>query len=240
VKRFLTGCCVLLVALGAAGPAVASPQFKSSFKLKLTTQKSGASTGWTADAKLSDPGDPMKRPKILTGLKISFPPGSRFDGRAHAACSLTSKQLMDPSTGPESLCPKASHYGSGQAKVIVASTPLSFPIRSYNLLPLDFNKKKPELLVSVVLDPNNPDLSFLIDAPLAKGSVFFSLELAPQFDIHVTNIHFKVPASHRGKHDFLQTPKKCPRSKHWTAKVSATYVDKSKETRAISLPCRTR
>ena len=137
------------------------------------------------------------------------------------------------------MCPGAS-YGTGQAKVILGSTPLAFPIQSYNIVPVDFGKRKPELLLYVELDPDNPELAFQIEGELSKASIFFSLELAPQYDIHTTKIHFKLPASRRGKHVFTRTPASCPRSKRWKANVKATFDDGSKVTEPISLPCRRR
>ena len=227
---------VVVSVLALAGPAVASPQFESSYKLKLTTGKTATSTGWTFDLSLRDPGDPMKRPKILTGLRAIFPKGTRFDTKGHARCSVTDQQTTEST--PAQLCPKATRYGSGQAKVILGSTPLAFPIVGWNILPLDFSNRKPELLLDVVLDPNNPELSFYVEGQLSKNSIFFSLELAPQYDIHTTRIRFKLPASRRGKHVWTRTPASCPPKKHWTAKIKATFADGSRETKPVSIPCR--
>ena len=65
----------LLALLSFAAPGAASPQFESSYKIKLTTKRPATSAGWSADVKLRDPGDPMGRPKILTGVK--FQPADR-------------------------------------------------------------------------------------------------------------------------------------------------------------------
>ena len=74
MRSFMLAAVVVLV-LATAGSAAASPQFDSSAKLKFTTGKSAASTGWTFDLSLRDPGDPLKRPKILTGLRVQLPKG---------------------------------------------------------------------------------------------------------------------------------------------------------------------
>jgi hypothetical protein len=226
----------LLALLPLAAPAAASPQFTSTYKVKLTTKKPATSAGWSADIKFRDPGDPMGRPKILTGVKFNLPAGSKWDPKAHAACEASNADLM--SMGPREFCPKSSSYGSGKASVIVGTAPLSFPITSYNLQPLDFNGRRRELLLDVVLDPNNPALSFLIEGRLSSHSVTFSLELAPQYDIHTTDIHFALPAAKKGKHAYLTTPKNCPKSKTWKASVQSTYSDGSKETVPLKLPCK--
>ena len=140
--------------------------------------------------------------------------------------------------GPAEFCPKSSRYGSGKASVIVGTTALSFPIKSYNLQPLDFNGKKRELLLDVVLDPNNPALSFSIEGRLTGHSVTFGLEAAPQYDIHTTDIHFVLPAAKTGKHAYLTTPKTCPKSKSWKASVQSTYSDGSKENVPLKVPCK--
>jgi hypothetical protein len=226
----------LLALLLLAAPAAASPQFASSYKVKLTTKKPATSSGWSANVKLRDPGDPMGRPKILTGVKFNLPTGSKWDPRAHAACEASDADFM--TKGPGEFCPKSSRYGSGKASVIVGASPLSFPITSYNLQPLDFNGKRREILLDVVLDPNNPALSFSIEGRLSSHSVTFSLELAPQYDIHTTDIQFALPAATKGKHAYLTTPRKCPKSKTWKASVQSTFSDGSKESAPLKLPCK--
>ena len=226
----------LLALLALAAPTAASPQFKSAYKIKLTTKKPATSAGWSADIKLRDPGDPMGRPKILTGVKFNLPAGSKWDPKAHAACKASNADFM--SKGPAEFCPKSSRFGSGEASVIVGTTPLSFPITSYNLQPLDFNGKRRELLLDVVLDPNNPALSFVIEGTLSSHSATFSLELAPQYDIHTTDIHFALPAANKGKRAYLTTPRSCPKSETWKASVQSTYSDGSKERVPLRLPCK--
>jgi hypothetical protein len=229
---------VALVVLALACPAWGSPQFTSTYKLKLSTKKPASSAGWTADVKFRDPGDPMQRPKILTSIRFNLPRGSKFDTKAHAACTATDQQLID--SGPGAVCPAASRYGSGRASVIVGTAPLSFPINSYNLIPVDFNNRKPQLLLDVVLDPTNPALSFIIDGTLGSHSISFSLDQAPMFDIHTTDIHFVLPPATKGKRRYLRTPKTCPRKGSWKASVRATFSDGSAENKPLKLPCRRR
>jgi hypothetical protein len=226
----------VLVLVTLASPAAASPQFKSTYKVKLTTKKPATSAGWSSDVTLRDPGDPMGRPKILTGIRFNLPAGSKWDPAAHAACRARNSTFMNK--GPGEFCPKSSRYGSGKASVIVGTAALSFPIRSYNLQPLDFNRKRRELLLDVVLDPNNPALSFSIEGTLSSHSVTFGLDLAPQYDIHVTDIHFGIPPAKKGKHAYLTTPRSCPKSKTWKASVQSTYSDGSKENVPLKLPCK--
>ena len=226
----------LLALLPLATSAAASPQFTSSYKVKLTTKKPATSSGWSADVKLRDPGDPMGRPKILTGVKFNLPSGSKWDPKAHAACEASNADFM--TKGPGEFCLKSSRYGSGRASVIVGTSPLSFPITSYNLQPLDFNGKRREILLDVVLDPNNPALSFSIEGVLSNHSVTFGLEAAPQYDIHTTDIHFALPPAKKGKHTYLTTPRKCPKSKAWKASVQSTYSDGSKERVPLKVPCK--
>jgi hypothetical protein len=234
--RFLPVALIALLALALASPAGASPQFKSTYKLKLSTKKPKTSSGWTADVKLRDPGDPQQRPKILTGIRFNLPAGSKWDPKAHAGCTATNQQLID--SGPGGVCPQKTRYGSGKASVTLGTAPLSFPINSYNVFPPDYNNKKPELLLDVVLDPTNPALSFIIDGSLSSHGIFFSLGEAPQFDIHTTDIHFSVPAAKKGKRVYLRTPKKCPKSKSWKGSVQSTFSDGSKETKPVKLPCK--
>ena len=89
-----------------------------------------------------------------------------------------------------------------------------------------------------MLDPNNPALSFSIEGRLSSHSATFSLEAAPQYDIHTTDIHFALPPAKKGKRAYLTTPRRCPKSKAWKASVQSTYSDGSKERVPLKVPCK--
>ncbi len=228
---------VVVIFAVSCGSALASSQFHSTYHLKLSTRKVNASSGFDIAASFSDPGAPNKAPKILTGLKIKFPSGSRFDLSKHPACHSTLKPLEKK--GLVGVCPARSKYGSGQAKVILGTTPLAFPIHSYILDPMGFDRGKREIEFDVVLNPKSSNPLGFLFSPNISGSTFHLALSADAKDmIHPTLFHLHFPASAIEGHAVMRTPSTCPSSRHWKASMTASFVDHSKQTKTITLPCR--
>ncbi len=234
MRRFFLA--VVVVLLVACGSALASSQFHSTYHLKLSTKKADASSGFDISASFSDSAAPNKAPKILTGLEIKFPPGSRFDLSKHPACRSTLKPLEKK--GLVSVCPARSKYGSGEAKVILGSTPFVFPIHSYILDPVGFDGGKREIEFDVVLNPksSNP-LAFLFSPDISGSTLRVGLPADAKYMIHPTLFHLHFPASANGGHAVMRTPSTCPSSRRWKASMTASFIDHSTQTQTITLPC---
>ncbi len=218
------------------GIALASSQFHSAYDLKLSTKKPGASSGFDISASFSDSAAPNKAPKILTGLKIKFPTGTRFDLSKHPACRSRLKPLENK--GLVAVCPARSRYGSGEAKVILGSTSLVFPIHSYILDPVGFDGGKREIEFDVVLNPKSSNPLAFFFSPDISGSTFHvGLPADAKYMIHPTLFHVHFPASTIRGHALMRAPSTCPSSRRWKASVTASFIDHSKQTKTIMLRC---
>ncbi len=236
MRRFCLAVVVVLVV--PCGIAVASSRFHSAYHLKLSTKTADASSGFDISASFSDSAAPNKAPKILTGLKIKFPAGSRFDLSKHPACRTTLKPLEQK--GLVGVCPARSQYGSGVAKVILGTTPLAFPIHSYILDPMGFDGGKREIEFDVVLNPQSSNPLAFLFSPAISGSTFrVGLPADAKYMIHPTLFHLHFPASTVGGHAVLRTPSTCPSNRRWKASVTASFIDHTKQTKTIMLPCST-
>jgi hypothetical protein len=167
LRRLFLAVVVVLVVV-PCGTALASSRFHSAYHLKLSTKKADASSGFDISASFSDSAAPNKAPKILTGLKIKLPAGSRFDLSKHPACRSTLKPLENK--GLVGVCPARSKYGSGEAKVILGSTPFAFPVHSYILDPVGFDGGRREIEFDVVLNPKSSNPLGFFFGPRISGS----------------------------------------------------------------------
>ena len=70
------------VACGAAGVALASPQFASTLTFTYSSEVPGSPSGFDSLATFSDPGEPGGKPKELVRIKVGFHPGTRIDTAA--------------------------------------------------------------------------------------------------------------------------------------------------------------
>ncbi len=102
----------MLATAGLAVFALASPQFKQSAKVTLTTKKQGASTGFKANLQSKDPGAPLEKPQALKTLTIAFPSKTSFNFKSKALTKCAANDTEIKATGG-SACPSKSKIGSG-------------------------------------------------------------------------------------------------------------------------------
>ena len=235
--RRLVAAVIAALVVVPCGIALASAEFHSSYHLRLTSKTPGASSGFDISASFSDPGAPNMAPKILTGLDIKFPAGSRFDLTKHPACRSTLKPIEQK--GLVSVCPAKSQYGTGEAKVILGSTPLTFPVHSYILDPIGFDRGKTEIEFDVVLNPKSSNPLGFFFGPNISGSNFdVGLPDDAKFMIHPVLFDLHFPPSTIDGHAVLRAPATCPSNGHWQASFTASFIDHTKQTKTIMLPCR--
>ncbi len=101
--------------LAATAVAVASSQFTQSSKITLTATKAGASTGFKAALKSSDPGEPGGKPQALKTLTITFPSATKFNFKSSAIKPCGASDIEIKGTGGAA-CPAKSRIGGGNAE----------------------------------------------------------------------------------------------------------------------------
>ena len=82
-RRFLL---LLAIACGAAGVALASPQFASTLAFTFSSKVPGSPSGFDSLATFSDPVEPAGKPKELVRINVRFHPGTRIDTAALPRC----------------------------------------------------------------------------------------------------------------------------------------------------------
>jgi hypothetical protein len=234
--RRLFAAAIAVLVLVPCGVALASAEVHSSYHLKLRSKAPSAASGFDITARFSDAGTPNMAPKILTGLDIKFPVGTRFDLTRHPVCRSTMKPIEKK--GLVGVCPPKSQYGTGTAKVILGTTPLTFPIHSYILDPVGFDGGKTRIEFDVVLNPKSANpLGFFFGPDISGSNFDVGLPDDAKFMIHPILFDLHFPASTIDGHAVLRTPPTCPSSRHWTASFTASFIDHTKQTKTIMLPC---
>src|SRR3954470_7846133 len=106
---------LLVVLYGVASPAASAANSPGSTdELRLTTTKTGASTGIFA-TEVFNARYPNGQLKPLRHSLIAFPKGTTFDAAATDTCSATDADFKAQGM---SACPASSKIGSGQATIV--------------------------------------------------------------------------------------------------------------------------
>src|SRR3954463_8214084 len=118
------GICLIawsLVVLGVAAPAATAANSPGSTdELRLTTSKTGASTGVFA-TEIFNTRYPNGQLKPLRHSLIVFPKGTKFDAAATDTCSATDADFKAQGM---SACPASTKIGSGNATVVTTGVPV--------------------------------------------------------------------------------------------------------------------
>src|SRR5438046_3013551 len=115
-RRFgsVVGCCVGLAGVSAPAVIVAAAQAdtasgpRESIALQFSSRTPGASAGSTFTGTYHAAGHSQAAPPALHRVRLTMPPGSRFDTAVPARCEATDMQLE---LMGESACPAASKVG---------------------------------------------------------------------------------------------------------------------------------
>ena len=86
------------LACGAAGVALASPQFAATLVLTYSSQVPGSPSGFDSLATFSDPGETAGKPKELVKIRVGFHPGTRIDTAALPRCRASDLASASTST----------------------------------------------------------------------------------------------------------------------------------------------
>ena len=218
---------VLSSLASAAGVALASPLFSSTFELTYSPTKPASSGGIETFMTWSDPGEMGGKPKRLTRIQFHFNPGTKIDTRALKQCKASDTDVRIQGVRA---CPKASRLGFATSRVTTGVTP---PDQTQIIF---FNAPR-QIIVMVRVEGRTlavyrDDIrGRVVTVNLGLPSGLSLLELRATIEPH---------AKGRGKKRrvYFRTPSICPPSGAWTTTVIYTYVDGSSEQLADGSPCR--
>src|SRR3954470_3672989 len=112
---------LLVVLYGVASPAASAVNSPGSTdELRMTTTKTGASTGIFA-TEVFNARYPNGQLKPLRHSLIAFPKGTTFDGAATDTCSATDADFKAQGM---SACPASTKIGSGNATAVTTGVPV--------------------------------------------------------------------------------------------------------------------
>jgi hypothetical protein len=214
------------VVLGAAGVALASPQFASTVAFTYSSTTPGTPSGFDSFATFSDPGEPGGKPKELVRIKVGFHPGTRIDTAALPRCRASDTDVRILGLRA---CPASTRLGIVHAEGVI-STGLRF-----NPVGHLFNARRAIIVVATV--DGRYVTSFRDDLTRDTLTVNFRIPRGISFTSFKPHIprHFKKRGKRRKA--YMRTPPSCPAGGTWTTTVLFTYRDGSSQQLSAATPC---
>jgi hypothetical protein len=214
-------------------PASAANSPGSTDELRLTTTKTGASTGVSA-TEVFNARYPNGQLKPLRHSLIAFPKGTKFDALATDTCSATDADFKAQGM---SACPQSTKIGSGQATVVTTGTPVEL-----GPVPLDvtaFARKDGQILVfhngglylsSQIVTAHgrfqttstNPNCVVVVETPNCQNGEFAPRSLTVSYPARSRVVNGR-------RHNLATTPRTCPKTRHWNFGDTHTFADGSKD-----------
>jgi hypothetical protein len=221
-----------VVAGAAAGGALASPQFLSTFQGSYSSQTPGSPSGFDALATWSDAGEPGAKPKEIQKIKVLLNPGSRLDTAALPVCKASDEDVQVRAVRA---CPAKTILGEVHGQGVYAGGGAPF-----NTLATLFNAKR-QIIVVVTLENRNGRLLTNFRDDIRRSSITINLKIGRgisliRFQAHVPR-HVRKQRGGKRK-AYFTTPPSCPPSGAWTTTVTFSYRDGSSDQHTAASPCR--
>ena len=236
MRRFkLTAAVLAATMLATAGLAVfalASPQFKQTAKVILTAKREGASTGFNANLRSSDPGAPLEKPQGLKTLTITFPAKTKFNFKSKALTLCKANDTEIKATGG-SACPSKSKLGEGGA---TANGAPAAPVIPENVTA--FAASNQIILLLAPKTPGGPGATLVLHGKISANKM--TTEVPPitfgGLTIVITGLQLKVKSVGSGKTTWA-TAGRCT-SKKFVVKSTFLYETGEKRTISSSSGCK--
>lgn len=207
-------------------PALASPQFASTFEMTHSPARANSSAGIDTLMTWSDPGEPGAKPKRVTRIKLLFNPGTKIDTAAVRRCTASDAAVLRQGGRA---CPSASKIGAATSKLTTTAGPPAQTAIKF------FNARRQ---IIVVVRASGRTLAVYRDD--IKGStVTVNLDLPSSLSL--LELHARIGPLSRGRGKkrkvYFRNPSTCPASGQWTTTVVFTYGDGSVEQLSDPTPC---
>jgi hypothetical protein len=226
--------CLMVLAAVCIAPAAAAAETSpgSTDELRLTTTKTGASSGVFA-TEIFNARYPNGQLKPLRHSLIAFPVGTKFE-IATDTCSATDADFKSKGM---SACPASSKIGAGSASVTTTGTPVEAP--PITLDATGFARKDGQILVfsfagiylsSQIITAHG---RFNETSPPASCVVVAETPPCQHGEFVPRSLTMNYPAKSRvvngRRHNLITTPRTCPRSRRWNLGDTHTFADGSKD-----------
>jgi hypothetical protein len=217
----------LAAACGAAGVALASPQFASTVTFTYSSKVPDSPSGFDSYATFSDPGEPGGKPKELFRIKVGFHRGTRIDTAALPRCRASDRNVRIRGLRA---CPASTRLGIVHAEAVTST---GFRVNPVGHL---FNARR--AIIVVVTIAGRYATSFRDD--LTRDTLRVNFRIPPgisliRFKPHIPR-HFRKRTGKRRA--YMRTPPSCPATGTWTTTVVFIFRDGSTREHSPPTPCR--
>lgn len=233
--RKLTACSLAIVLCAVVTAVALGKSEATSFSVKQTGKKPGASIGIKFNIAFGDSEAPNGVPQGLKSFKIKLHKGTKLDGRGAVQCKPTAADLMSKGAAA---CPAASRIGSGSA---TATSVAGVSVKADAVI---FNEKyegRDAFLFVFLID----DAYITAFDGYIKGSTLSSSGLTGALpgDFVVTKFSGTIDKHSKGRgkrrRDLITAPKTCPkRSRKWTNTATFVFQNDDKDNASSTSSCK--
>jgi len=232
------------VALGtsvAVAAAVDDPAYQTS-SYTLDQKKPKRPTGEHFQFDYVNPEDPEAKPPAVKEVVTILPKGARYDASVPGSCTASDAELMAQGAAA---CPEDSGIGGG---VITVDTGVPGPGRIVTADTEFFNNAEdPEGEFIYLNTIRGSDARTVVRADVTRRRTITVAGMLPgtppdggaidTVDVEVLRVVRTIDGRRRA---YIRTPRTCPESRTWIAKVRFIYGDDLSQTVATGNPCRPR
>ena len=222
---------LMLTTVAVAAPnASAGPRVD--YKQMFTTHVPGKSTGTDVRLLYKNPNDPKGKPIRIRREEFTLPAGTTYDQTVVPDCTASDAEIL---LFGMSACPAASHIGRSQG-----ATSMSGFGAGEDSIDLDFWDDAGVLVlwgrshqfpaIGAVSRGHQKGQTMTVDVPSSPGG-------PPDGESAVRRVHNVFPARSAGRRAFVRTPRKCPKSGHWTFRGKFTFADGAVESDVSRMRC---
>lgn len=206
----------------------------------LTEERPGRSTGEHFVFDYVNPDDPAAKPPAVEKVTTVLPRRARFDVSVPESCTASDAEFA---FAGGAACPPGSAIGGG---VVTVDTGFPGPGRIVTA-DIEFfnNATDPDGEFIYLNTVRGTDLRTIIRADVTKTGTVTEAPFLPgtppdggaidTVDVSVANVSRVVEGERR---NYVTTPPRCPKRRHWKTRVEFTYPDGVTETVATKTPCK--
>jgi hypothetical protein len=224
----------VMVAMAAVSAPSASAGLRVDYKQMFTTSIPGTATGSDTRLLYKNPNDPKTKPIPVRQEQFTFPAGTTYDESVVPDCTASDEAIR---VFGKSACPAASWIGGGDGDTTMAGfspdgeDPLDMDAWDDAGVVVVFGRSHQFPAIGGVARGHRKGQVITFNLPSGPGG-------PPDGESALRRIHHVFPARSAGRRAFMRTPRKCPRSGHWTFRGKFTFADGAVERHVYRMRCK--
>ena len=228
----------MLLAIAVVTAAIAAPGASAGprvdYKQMFTTRVPGKSTGTDTRLLYKRPNDPEGKPSPVRREEFTYPAGTTYDESVVPDCTASDEAIR---VFGKSACPDASWIGGGDGDTTMsgfnpgAEDPLDMDAWDDAGVQVAYGRSHDFPAIGGVARGHRKGQTIVIELPSAPGG-------PPDGESALRRLHHVFPPRSAGKRALIRTPRKCPRSGHWTFRGRFTFADGAVERDVYRMRCK--